>query len=105
MADADITETAKEQIRQQEVVRSALKQNPAEVGPPQVPVTAPRDKAWFVGYLLFFLGLGALHYLFALRVLGLSDSAVDWGQKFTKVGMLLTLLLGLARTSEVYLIG
>lgn len=105
MANADITENAKEQIRQQEVVRSALKQNPAETEPPQMPAAAPRDKAWFVGYLSVFLGLGALHYFFGLRVFGLSDLAVDWGQKFTKVGMLLTLLLGLARTSEVYLIG
>src|SRR5438309_10404692 len=99
MADTDITEVAKEQIRQQEVVRTALKQNPADTEPTPLPVAAPRDKAWFAGYLLFFVGLGALHYLFALRVFGLSDSAVDWGQRFTKVGMLLTLLLGLAKTS------
>jgi small-conductance mechanosensitive channel len=105
MTDVDITETAKEQIRQQEVVRTALKQNPAETEPLPLAVAAPRDKAWFGGYALFFIAGVALHYLFAFRVFGLSDSAVYWGQKFTKVGMLLTLLLGLAKTSEIYFIG
>jgi small-conductance mechanosensitive channel len=105
MTDVDITETAKEQIRRQEVVRTALKQNPAETEPLPLAVAAPRDKAWFGGYALFFIAGVALHYLFAFRVFGLSDSAVYWGQKFTKVGMLLTLLLGLAKTSEIYFIG
>jgi small-conductance mechanosensitive channel len=93
-----------EQLKQQVEIKTALKQtgNEEETAPP---VAQTRDKVWFGGYLLFLVALGGLYYLVTLRFLGLSDGAVYWVLRVARGAILLTLILGVAKASDVYLIG
>src|ERR1041384_1639166 len=102
--EAETREAEEEKIKKQENVRQALKQTPKQDQPPK-PVAQTKDKVWFGGYVLVLIGLGALYYLFSLNFFGLSEDAVGRFQRYTKAAMLLVAVLGLAKVSEVYLIG
>ena len=93
-----------EKIKQQETVRNALKQKPDQGQPPK-PVAQTKYKVWFSGYILILLGLAILYFLFPLGVFGFSGDTVGKLRRFTKAAALLVLVLGLAKVSEVYLIG
>ena len=93
-----------ERLKQDDDVASALEQTSTRKEGIR-PVVEARDKLWFSGYLLLLIGLMALHYVVAIRVFGISDATVELLQRFTKGGILLILLLGLAKASEVYLLG
>ncbi|HEV8487911.1 MAG TPA: mechanosensitive ion channel domain-containing protein [Blastocatellia bacterium] len=93
-----------ERLKQDDDVASALEQTSTRKEGVR-PVVEARDKLWFSGYLLLLIGLMALHYLVAIRVFGIADATVELLQRFTKGGILLILLLGLAKASEVYLLG
>lgn len=93
-----------EELKQQVEVQTALKQTGSDEEADQ-PVAKTRDKVWFGGYLLFLVALGALYYLVSLKFLGLSDGAVAWVLKLARVSIILTLILGVAKASDVYLIG
>lgn len=98
-------DTAKvEQLKQQVEIKTALKQTGTEeeTAPP---VAKTKDKVWFGGYLLFLAALGGLYYLVTLRFLGLSEGAVYWVLRVARGALLLTLILGVAKASDVYLIG
>ena len=104
MADTETVEANQLEVRQQEFVRTALKQNPAqEEAPP--PAAEPRDKAWFGGYAVFLIGLATLYYLLALPFFRLGDETVTKLRGYTRGTMLLVLVLALAKASEIYLIG
>src|SRR6185369_16645291 len=102
MANPKPNEAEPIQIKQQEVVRQALQQVPAKSPTPE-PQT--RDKVWFGSYVLLLVGLGVVHYLFSLGFFGLGDETVGLLRRITRGGVLLVLILGLAKASEVYLIG
>jgi small-conductance mechanosensitive channel len=104
MANLQTVEAEAVKIKKQENVRKALKQSPVQDEPPK-PVAQTKDKVWFGGYALVLIGLGAFYYLFALSFFGISDDAVGRAQRYTRAAMLLVLVLGLAKASEVYLIG
>src|SRR6185503_15003688 len=104
MSNVQTVEAEEVKIQEQENVRNALKQNPVQDEPPK-PVAQVKDKVWFGGYVLVLIGLGALYYLFTLNFFGFSDAAIGEFKKYTKAAMLLVLVLGFAKTSEVYLIG
>lgn len=89
-------------IEQQERVRNALQQIP-ESG--ETPSARRGDKVRFGGYLLLLIGLGALHHLFSLRFFGLVDETVALLQRFTRAAMLIVVILGFAKASQIYLIG
>lgn len=93
-----------EELKQQAEVKTALTQtgNSEEAA---LPVAQMRDKVWFGGYVLFLLALAGLFYLNSLRVFGLSDGAVLWVLRITRGAMILTLILGISKASNVYLIG
>jgi small-conductance mechanosensitive channel len=93
-----------EQLKQQVEIKTALKQTGTQEET-ALPVAQTRDKVWFGGYLLFLVALGGLYYLVTLRFLGLSDGAVYWVLRVARGAILLTLILGVARASDVYLIG
>src|SRR5437016_11627087 len=92
------------EIKQQENVRNALKQNPATEEPFK-PVAETRDKVWFGGYALALLGLGVLFYLFTLNFFGFSDDSIVSFKRYTRAVFLLVAVLGVAKVSEVYLLG
>ena len=104
MSDVQTVEAEEVKIKQQENVRNALKQSPVRDEPPK-PVAQIRDKVWFGGYALVLIGLGTLFYLFTLNFFGFSDDAIGAFKRYTKAATLLVLVLGFAKTSEVYLIG
>jgi len=97
-------ESEAERLKQDDQVASALEQTSARKEGVR-PVIEARDKLWFSGYLLLLIGLVALRYVVATGVFGFSDSSVELIQRFTKGGILLVLLLGAAKASEVYLLG
>jgi len=100
----DIERAEAEQLKQQEDIRTALKQTGSRSeGDP--PVAARSDRVWFSGYVFAMIGLGALRYLASLSVFGFSGETIVMLQRAASVGMLLVLILALARISEVYLIG
>lgn len=103
MASTETAEAEQVEVRQQEFLRSALKQDPAHDETPP-PVVETRDKVWFGGYALALAGLVALHFLFAVRFFGLSDEIVIRLQGYAKGAMVLVLVLGIAKASELYLI-
>src|SRR6185369_13158264 len=104
MSNVQTVEAEEVEIQQQENVRNALKQNPVQDEPPK-PVAQTKDKVWFGGYVLVLIGLGALYYLFTLNFFGFSDVVIAKSTRYAKAAILLVLVLGFAKTSEVYLIG
>lgn len=93
-----------ERLKQQVEIKTALKQTGAEEKTTPL-VAKTKDKVWFGGYLLFLAALGGLYYLVNLRFLGLSEAAVWWVLRVDRGAIILTLILGLAKASDVYLIG
>lgn len=104
MSNVQTVEAEEVKIQKQENVRNALKQNPNQDEPPK-PVAQIKDKVWFGGYALGLIGLGVLYYLFTLNFFGFSDDAIGKFTRYTTGAMILVVFLGLAKTSEVYLIG
>lgn len=92
------------QLKEQEDVRSALKQAGSLKEAP-APPTQTRHRIWLTGYLMLLIALAAIHYLAGLNGFGLSDQAVALTQRFSKGAMILVLILAAAKASEVYLIG
>jgi len=64
-----------------------------------------RDKVWFSGFAFFLVGIAALYYLLTFRVFGFTDETVALLQRIVKVAFLVVFVLGVAKVSEVYLIG
>jgi len=95
---------AEVKIKQQENVRQALKQKPVQEQP-QAPVVQTKDKVWFGGYVVVLIGLIALYFLLRLNIFSVSSDIVAKLGRYTKAGVLLVCVLGLAKASEVYLIG
>ena len=93
-----------EQLKQQEDIKTALKQAGAQEEDAR-PVAETSDKVWFGGYLFLLIGFGALHYLVALSFFHFSAGAIGLLQKAARIVMLVVLILGVAKASEVYLIG
>ena len=103
MASTETVEAEHVEVKQQEFLRSALKQDPAHDELPPPPVE-PGGKIWFGGYAVVLAGLIALYYLFTVRFFGFSDEIVVKLQKYVLGAMVLVLVLVIAKASEVYLI-
>jgi small-conductance mechanosensitive channel len=104
MADVETVEAEEVEIKQQENVRNALKQSPVRDEPVK-PVAQTKDKVWLGVYALVLVGLGALYYLFTLNFFGFSAGALAQFLRYTRAGMFVVLVLGLAKVCEVYLLG
>jgi small-conductance mechanosensitive channel len=100
----DIETEEAEQLKYHEDVKAALKQTGAKDAG-DGPVAKPRDRMWFSGYVFLLIGFGAFHYLVAYSFFGLSSDVIDLLQRIARVVMLVVFILGIARASEVYLIG
>ena len=93
-----------EQLKNDEDIKAALKQTGAR-DEGDGPVAKTSDRVWFSGYVFLLIGFGAFHYLVALSFFGLSADVIQLLQRVARVAMLLVVILGIARVSEVYLIG
>jgi small-conductance mechanosensitive channel len=92
-----------EELKHQEDVKAALKQ--AGVQDDTRPVAETKDKVWFGGYVFLLIGFGVLHYLVTLSVFGFSDNVIALMQRLARGALLLVFILGVAKASEIYLIG
>jgi len=93
-----------QELKEQEDVKTALKQTTGtkEVAPR--PVAQVQDKLWFGTYILFLLGLGALHYLVGLDFFDLAPDNVALLRRLLTGAILIVLVLALAKSIRVYLI-
>jgi len=104
MANTETVEAEQLEVKQQEFVRTALKQDPAQEETPP-PTAETTDKVWFGGYVVFLIGLVTVYYLIALPFFGFADETLTKLRGYTKGAILLVLVLAIAKASQVYLIG
>ncbi|PYP86282.1 MAG: mechanosensitive ion channel protein MscS [Blastocatellia bacterium AA13] len=109
---AQVERVAKEKsaLKEKKDLEAALKQaekgseHAVKLPTSEAPAPPKREKVKLAGYVLVLLILAALHYLFILSPFGLSSNSISLLQRFAKGAMLITLLLGLGKASEAYLI-
>lgn len=94
-----------EELKQQEDVKTALKQ----AGGMQIEETRPaagmQDKLWFGTYILLLLGLLALRYLLQLDFFAVAGPYVVLAQRLLLGVILVVAVLAIAKTIRIYLIG
>ena len=95
-----MSETAKE-ISERTEVREALAQT---TGTKKIEAPA-KDKLWFVTYLIVLLGCGVLHVLLNAKILPLPPPHVELIQRVIRGGVMIVIVLALAKAVTVYGIG
>jgi small-conductance mechanosensitive channel len=93
-----------QELKEQEDVKTALKQTTGTKETAPRPVAQVQDKLWFGTYILFLLGLGALHYLVGLDFFDLGPDNVALLRRLLTGAILIVLVLALAKSIRVYLI-
>lgn len=93
-----------EQLKEQEEIKTALKQAEPKLAV-SAAAPAPKKQIWFGLYALLLLLFGALHYLVASNVFNFSSDVAGLLQRLARVGMLLIVILVIAKAIDVYLIG
>jgi small-conductance mechanosensitive channel len=97
--------TEVEQLKEQEDVKTALKQTAGTKEAAPKPVPEWKDKLWFVTYIVIMLGLGALHYLVGSDLFQIDAQSISLLRRML-IGAILLVLVGLLTKSvRVYLIG
>ena len=100
-----MNKTAKvEQLKEQEDVRTALKQTSGTKEITPKPVVNTQDKLWFVSYILGLLGLLALYYLLGLDLLPPQTPYISSLRRLLIAAMLTILVVAIAKSIRVYLI-
>ena len=97
-------QTEIERLKEQEDVKAALKQTTGTKEAAAKPVAQVQDKLWFGTYILFLLGLSALHYLVGLDFFGLGPDNVSLLRRLLTGAIVIVLVLALAKSIRVYLI-
>ncbi|RPJ20406.1 MAG: mechanosensitive ion channel family protein, partial [Chloroflexi bacterium] len=93
-----------EQLKEQEDVKTALKQTAGTKEAAPKPVPEWKDKLWFVTYIVVMLGLGALHYLVGSSFFQIDAQSISLLRRLL-IGAILLVLVGLLTKSvRVYLI-
>src|SRR6185436_12922375 len=93
-----------EQLKEQEDVKTALKQTTGTKEAAPKPVAQVQDKLWFGTYVLFLLGLSALQYLVGLDFFDLAPDNIELLRRLLAGAILIVLVLALAKSIRVYLI-
>jgi len=93
-----------EQLKQQEDVKTALKQTPGtkETLPPPAP--ALRDKLWFITYIIVLLVLLAFYYLLGSNLIPTEIQAIPTLRNFLLGAIVVVLTGAAAKSIRVYLI-
>jgi len=93
-----------EQLKEQEDIKTALKQTAGTKEAAPKPVPEWKDKLWFVTYIVVMLGLGALYYLVGSNLFRIDAQFISLLRRLL-VGAILLVLVGLLTKSvRVYLI-
>jgi small-conductance mechanosensitive channel len=93
-----------EALKQNPEVKEALQQTPGHKEQ-AAPKAETKDKLWFGSYLLILVGLGIFYYLFNLRFFGLNEAIVIRLLGYTRGAVFAVIVLGVAKSIQVYLIG
>jgi len=91
-----------EQIKAQPEVKQALKQT-TSTEPPSKPTAKTRDKLWLGTHALLFFGLAGLYLILQFRFPGFAESLHP--RRLILGAMAIVLLLAIAKTADVFLIG
>ena len=93
-----------EQLKEQEDVRTALKQTTGTKESSAKPVAQIQDKLWFGTYILFALGFSALHYIVGLEFFAVPVDYVLLLRRLFVAALLVVFALAIAKSIRVYLI-
>ena len=94
-----------EQLKEQEDVKIALKQTTGTKEAAAKPVARIQDKLWFGTYILLLIGLITLYYLLGLDIFAVPARYVILLRRLLTGVILIVLVMGIAKSIEVYLIG
>jgi small-conductance mechanosensitive channel len=104
MATADKEKAKVERLKERKDVREALQQT-ATTKEIIKPVVETKQKVWLVTYVLLLFVLGGLYYLLRLGVFNFAGKYVALLQRFTLGMMAIVLVLGVAKTVNLYVFG
>jgi small-conductance mechanosensitive channel len=93
-----------EQIKEQEEVRTALKQTAGTKEAAPKPVAKLSDKLWFGTYLFVLLGLLAFYYLLDSDLFPTNARYISFIRQLTIGAILIVLVIAIATSIRVYLI-
>ncbi|HLO33234.1 MAG TPA: mechanosensitive ion channel family protein [Anaerolineales bacterium] len=93
-----------EQLKEQEEIKTALKQTAGTKEMAPKPVAKLEDKLWFGTYLLVLLGLLALYYILGSDLIPAAPRYISLFRQLTIGAMLIVLVVGIAKSIRVYLI-
>jgi small-conductance mechanosensitive channel len=93
-----------QQLKEQEDVKTALKQTTGTKESMPKPVPQLRDKLWFVTYLLALFGLLALYYVLGSEVIPTEVQYISILRSLVLGAVFIVLTLAIAKSIRVYLI-
>lgn len=93
-----------EQLKEQEDVKTALKQTTGTKEASEKPVAQTQDKLWFGTYILFAAVFIALHYLVGLEIFAVPQDYVLLFRRLLTGAILIIFTLAIAKGIHVYLI-
>ena len=93
-----------ERLKEQEEIKTALKQTTGTKETAARPVAQMQDKLWFGTYILFALGFIALYYIVALDFFALPVEYIRLLRRLFTGALLIDFVLAIAKSIRVYLI-
>lgn len=93
-----------EQLKEQEDIKTALKQTTGTKESAAKPVAQIQDKLWFGTYIIFALGFIALHYIVGLAFFAVPVDYVLLLRRLLTGALLIVFALAIAKGIRVYLI-
>ena len=96
--------TEVEQVKAQKDVQQALKQT-STVKPEDQPKAETKDKVWLGTHAIILVALIVFYYILQFKVFGFASRFIPFIQKLDKSIIAIVLLLAIAKTIDVYVIG
>jgi len=90
-----------EEISKEPEIREAL----AETAGKQPVKAQAKDKFWFVTHALLLVGFAVLYYIVGSKLLPLPQAQVELFRRLIRGGVMVTIVLAIAKTIDVYAIG
>src|SRR5205814_4258352 len=97
-------ETA-EEISTKPEVREARPQTRGPKAGTEKVKAATKDTLWFVTHALLIVGCAVLYYLVGSRLIPVPQNTVDLARRFLRGGVLVVIMLAIAKAVSIYAIG
>src|SRR5215211_5385446 len=91
-----------EELKQQEEIKTALKQTSGSKEIAPKPAVNRQDKFWFSTYILILLGLLALYYLLGSELFSPNTQYIPWLRRWVIGAILIVLVIAIAKGIRVY---